>query len=362
MLEKLRTVLFAAANGSAKRRRSRGIYTTLLALWLPLFIGAMGLGVDISHFWWVRGQLQNAADAAAFAGARELNSTNIGRTTATGMSSTYARKHSVNGATVTTTDITQNDTGAWNLRTGDFTTTNVSDPAANAIRVTVTRQDVPTFFTRILSGALSSQTLSASAIALAGGTGAVACGFPVVMASCQLKYDGGGNLQCPTNMTFQTGGNAVGMTHPDGTSPISGNNTKPYFNNALADPMGCDQKVEAGDQLYLQNGNDIAQQSVNDINAVTKNGTKPLQIIVPVVDTPCGTSGPSYNGTANVVGFLKMKLVGARWTTAAPDSVAAACPNIGMKNVCITADCSMIQNTPGGGTVQTSADRIYLVR
>jgi hypothetical protein len=182
------------------------------------------------------------------------------------------------------------------------------------------------------------------------------------MASCQIKYDGGGNLICPTNMTFQTGPNAIGLTHPDGTSPISGNNTKPYISTALADPLGCKQKVDAGRDLYLQNGNDLAQQSVNDINKATSDGTKPLQILVPVVDAPCSSSGPSYNGNAAVVGFLKMKLVGARWTSTAPAAVAAACPQIGMKDICVTADCSLIPHAPGGGTVQTDPDRIYLVR
>jgi Flp pilus assembly protein TadG len=72
----------------AQRLRERGIYATLLAMWMPLFIGALGLGVDISHYWWVRGQLQNAADAAALAGAKELNSTASERVSATSMAAT----------------------------------------------------------------------------------------------------------------------------------------------------------------------------------------------------------------------------------------------------------------------------------
>src|SRR5690349_7205989 len=79
------------------RLRKQGSYGSVLALTLPLFIGAMGFAVDISHYLWVRGQLQNAADAAALAGAKSLNSTITGRTAATTVSSTYATEYKVNG-------------------------------------------------------------------------------------------------------------------------------------------------------------------------------------------------------------------------------------------------------------------------
>jgi Flp pilus assembly protein TadG len=248
----------------AQRLRERGIYATLLAMWMPLFIGALGLGVDISHYWWVRGQLQNAADAAALAGAKELNSTASERVSATSMAATYADQHKVNGQIVTAADIVVNQTGKWQFPNGSFTPTNVSDPSANAIRVTVQRAAVPNFFARVLSGALATETIAASAIGVAGGAGQVPCGFPIVLASCQIPTNSTNAVTCPTNLSFQSGLSSVGLTHPDGSGPVNGNNSAPYIRSAL-NPATCSLPVNVGQSLRLQNGNDLAQSSVNDI-------------------------------------------------------------------------------------------------
>ena len=48
----------------------------MFALTLSLFlVGVVALVVDVGHFWEVRGELQNAADSAALAGARDLDGT-----------------------------------------------------------------------------------------------------------------------------------------------------------------------------------------------------------------------------------------------------------------------------------------------
>src|SRR5829696_2789125 len=55
-----------------KRKKERGnvlAYTVLSALFLFL---AVGLGVDLSHLYLAKTELQNAADAAALAGASAL--------------------------------------------------------------------------------------------------------------------------------------------------------------------------------------------------------------------------------------------------------------------------------------------------
>jgi Flp pilus assembly protein TadG len=64
---------------ASKRGKERGnvlAYTVLSALFLFL---AVGLGVDLSHFYLAKTELQNAADAAALAGASALNLPNPGR-------------------------------------------------------------------------------------------------------------------------------------------------------------------------------------------------------------------------------------------------------------------------------------------
>src|SRR3990172_13242925 len=116
--------------------RQHGFYIVLFVIVLPLMFGALGLGVDMSHFWWTNGQLQNAADAAAFAGAKDLNGTAAGRIRAVGSASTFAVEHKVDGVTLLPHEVITNTTGRWDFPTKSFITKPVSDPAANAIRVT----------------------------------------------------------------------------------------------------------------------------------------------------------------------------------------------------------------------------------
>jgi Flp pilus assembly protein TadG len=344
------------------RDGERGFYLVMFVLMLPLMFGIMGLAVDLARYRHVQGEMQNAADAAAFSAARSLNSTEVGRTAATTVASTYARANRVDGYAIATTEIKTNATGRWNADASIFETTNVSNAAANAVRVTVRRDAVRSFFSPILSAALESRAFEASATAVAGGAGAVACAAPLAIASCVLSHDSAGNLVCPTSLSFQNGAKSVGLTHGDGSSPINGNNTIPYFKAALQSPITCDQPAESGTEVYLQNGNDISQTSVNDINAATNNGANPIAIIAPVIDKSCGNNGPTYNQTAPIVGFVKLKIVGARWTGNAPAAVNAACPGLGKKNICVAADCTPIQGAAGGGTIQVDGTRVFLVR
>jgi Flp pilus assembly protein TadG len=66
---------------TAKRKKERGnvlVYTVMSALFLFF---AVGLGVDLSHLYLAKAELQNAADAGALAGASALTLPNPGRIT-----------------------------------------------------------------------------------------------------------------------------------------------------------------------------------------------------------------------------------------------------------------------------------------
>src|SRR5690349_23297705 len=66
---------------ASRRKGERGnvlAYTVLSALFLFL---AVGLGVDLSHFYLAKTEMQNAADAAALAGASALTAPNPDRIT-----------------------------------------------------------------------------------------------------------------------------------------------------------------------------------------------------------------------------------------------------------------------------------------
>ncbi|HEX8071714.1 MAG TPA: pilus assembly protein TadG-related protein [Pyrinomonadaceae bacterium] len=57
-----------------RRRRERGSVLAISAFGMLAFLLATGMSIDISHFYLVKTELQNAADAAALAGASALNS------------------------------------------------------------------------------------------------------------------------------------------------------------------------------------------------------------------------------------------------------------------------------------------------
>src|SRR5215471_18264567 len=80
------------------KRTERGAITALTAISMLVLILALGLCADISHFYAVQTELQNAADAAALAGASALNNTAAGillaRTAAVAQMNNYEFNHS----------------------------------------------------------------------------------------------------------------------------------------------------------------------------------------------------------------------------------------------------------------------------
>src|SRR5918997_1127218 len=63
-------------------RGERGSVLALSAVGMVVFLAAVGLCVDVSHFYLVNAELQNAADAASLAAASALNSQPAGITKA----------------------------------------------------------------------------------------------------------------------------------------------------------------------------------------------------------------------------------------------------------------------------------------
>jgi Flp pilus assembly protein TadG len=338
-----------------------GFYTLLAAICLPLILGAFGLAVDIAHSRWALGQLQNAADAAAFAGSKDLNGTALGRTLANTAAVHYAQQYKVDGTMLASDEVIENVTGKWDFETGQFTETDVSDAAANAIRVSIRRREVPNFVATIFSEAYASQSLTATAVAVAGGTGKIRCAAPLTIGSCVITHEADGTMVCPTALSFQNGKKSIGLTLPDGGSPANGSKAHPFFVDLMDDPDGCGVPSDVGTTLYLQNGNDLRRASVDVINAATDDGVNPISADVAVVDVDCGNDGPNYNQSTEVTGFIRMKIVGARWTGPAPAAVEAACPGLGEKNICVSADCTPIEG-PAGGTANVRAEKVFLVR
>jgi Flp pilus assembly protein TadG len=83
------------------RKGERGSILAMSALGMLSLVLAVGLGVDISHFYLVKTELQNAADAAALAGATALNSSASGITEATNRAVLAMNKYELNKTGVT---------------------------------------------------------------------------------------------------------------------------------------------------------------------------------------------------------------------------------------------------------------------
>ena len=92
-----------------RKRGERGSITVMTALMLTGLVLAVGLSLDVARISMVRAQLQNAADAAALAAARELNSGTTGisaaYTAATASALSSSNGYGLNKASVTITNV-----------------------------------------------------------------------------------------------------------------------------------------------------------------------------------------------------------------------------------------------------------------
>ena len=120
------------------RARQRGSAAVLFGLLLVVLCGFVALAVDAGHLFKVRAELQNAADAAALAGVRDLNGTTAHFAAARAASQAYAQANGADGTPVT---VSASDVilGNWNFATRSFTPLLSPAPQVNAVKVTANR-------------------------------------------------------------------------------------------------------------------------------------------------------------------------------------------------------------------------------
>lgn len=156
--------------GQSKRRHGeRGSVTVMTAVLMIGLVLVIGLSIDVSRIYMVRAGLQNAADAAALAAARELNSGSQGLTDAVtqaqaaigntfGLSRTGAATPS---AVIATVDFAASLNGPW------YTGALAATPFASTIRfVRVTTQ--PASITMLFTAKVLGNTNTIQASATAG--------------------------------------------------------------------------------------------------------------------------------------------------------------------------------------------------
>jgi Flp pilus assembly protein TadG len=149
------------------RKDQRGSVMVLSSVAMLAVLLAVGLGVDISHFYLAKTELQNAADAAALAAASTLNSTTTGIINGAWRATAVVNKYEFNKDTV---QFTSSDAILWSANLdGPYLTTNAasaSEEVAKTIRfvkVTTEQSPVSISFASVVLG--NNKNMSATATA-----------------------------------------------------------------------------------------------------------------------------------------------------------------------------------------------------
>lgn len=138
--------------------KERGAALILFCMMLFMFLGFAALSIDLGYLYMIKGQLQNAADAAALAGAGQLPNTATAITTAQNVAGLNLPN---NGTILALSDIL---IGTWNASTNTLTSggTNMSISVTTR-RSTANGNPIALFFAPVLG--ISSSDLSATAVA-----------------------------------------------------------------------------------------------------------------------------------------------------------------------------------------------------
>ena len=324
------------------RRRSpaqeKGVIALLVALLLPILIGAGAFAIDISYRFVVRSELQNAADATALAAAAclygraacgNVNSSTPDWNTARQFALDYVSKNSSENTALTNVVV---DYGYWNI-TG--TPADIQPlpkiPTTNdlpAIKVTISKVDgsnggpVKTFLAPVLG--IYSHPLSATAVAvipvpISSGINSL---FPVAIKQClydaywdtanqkpkianavnvpgfDLQQTIGEPYVFKVTSYYQTNGCEAGQW----TSLDKDSSSTPTILDILANGNSTDLMV--GSKIWIQTGTKATLYA--DVNNCSAAGNKQCEYVnVPIVQDV------STHSHMPIVAYTCMRIVNA---------------------------------------------------
>jgi len=388
------------------RRREGSVAITVVIL-LGIILGCAALIVDVGQIYRVRGELQNAADAAALAAAQALDGTSAGITAATAVVQTFGSAHEAENAAMDFTNDMAVEFGHWYFA-GDATATCSPTPCfdsygaipatpmtATAVRVTALRtagasNAVNHFFAPILG--ISASNVQADAVALGGGPAEAECAFPLVVPDCQVAT-AATNGTCGWCMVFAASpSDTAGWT----SFAASGGCGGPDIDAKVIAACGaagelvqggacttCTQESEVNDTIQVCNGNNMNKNNFcgtiqailqrdgvdADANGVV-DGTA-FQVQVPVLDTnltpaTCGTF--NFSSTHTMSGFATVTIYGVRCgnpepLVVDPNFAGEPCQAAANKDVILAKlECDNTVIAPaGGGAFGTDATHTRLV-
>jgi type II secretory pathway pseudopilin PulG len=275
-------------------RRQRGSVVVLFALLLPVLLGFTALAVDISRIQLTKQELQNAADAAALAGAAMLNApggeTPYNWTAATQTATGFIGKNPVSSRVLTSGDVL-----AGYIRPGDTSVT-VHSPTETGwispfdvpvVRVgldlSVGKNGGPLqlLFGAILGSPTKDLHVVATAAAYPPGYAAAGALFPVVLGRC--LYDLYWNYATRSPKLDPATGKPyniqIGSVY--NTSCLSGEWST--FNTVLNDVPSVQALITNGNPVPLQVGSmTYVQSGVKD--SVYNSVPFPKTVAVPVIN------------------------------------------------------------------------------
>lgn len=295
-----------------ERRGERGAVAVYTALILTVLIGFTALAVDVGHLYGVRNELNNAADAAALAGAHKLFD-DAGDLTVAAAKAEAARVAKLNRTGDVMLAETTNFTvkvGHWSFTTKTFEQKEPAEQLSgweetsfkdldgnvnfiNAVEVTTKREDTPSFFARIFAfDQFLVQSKAVAYIGFAGTLFPLEVDEPVAVCEESIKVDdhyecnigrmipSTGDTAYWTDFAQTTeskdvckgGADATGVEDAIHPSDCEGGNTKTLL-------FGVDMALIEGEVSKKGHGNLMDCWWKN-----SEEGTIPWELVLPVID------------------------------------------------------------------------------
>jgi Flp pilus assembly protein TadG len=201
----------------SRRRKESGTVAVLVALCLIVIVGFLALALDIGYVMITRNESQDAADAAALAGARRLGENYYTRVTDKTTDVVSASETTAGLNEVATQNVSQDNVdikiGWWDQVSGAFTETAVTP---NAVQATVTRRPgltngpIRTFVAGVVGIPSFQMGATATATILGECTGLV--DFPIGIGRSWFTRVGA-NRGCTTVVLNRTMSSCAGYTN-----------------------------------------------------------------------------------------------------------------------------------------------------
>jgi Flp pilus assembly protein TadG len=324
--------------------KPRGVTAVVVAIVLAVLAGFLALVINSGHMFAIRGQLQNASDSAALAGAQELNGTVPGLEAARDQAVEWAGEHTTDKGMSVGIDRTADvELGYWDHeapRESAFTPITSTTPQSlrmtNAVRVRTGRETARGNPMNVTMGALLGNNMTsdirAEAIAVLGGPCEEGCAVPIAFASC-IVLNPDGSLNCGTELVFNSDvTDNIGFTNLSTDPSVSTTVLRNILN-------GDCKKVETGDAINVSNGANLSP-LVGDFQPYIGK-----QVSAPVVDLgSCPAKFNEHTGGAPIVGFATFTITNVTGGANKAIYIRLDCQQIEKEPV--SAGCQFFGTTP----------------